>query len=97
MQVRFVEADVVDVVDKLIVIKSDEITMDLIQGVKHGFRQRGMNPMIIGLGTSDSLESITKEYAIRILKIIAEGKDEEPKKCASEYVSSDGDRTDEQG
>lgn len=100
MSVRFIQADLVELKDRFIVIKSNEADRHALQGIKDAFTKAGYPEVIVMLiSEHDSIESIDKESAIRILKNIAEGPDEpKPEKAKCEKPDepfSDGDRTDQ--
>jgi hypothetical protein len=73
MQHRTIEADVLELKDKLIVLKSDDVDYQQIRAISNSFKKHGhSNVMVMCIGSDMNIEALSKEQAKEILeKIIA--------------------------
>mgnify|MGYP003386882846 CR=1 FL=1 len=77
MQHRTIEADVLEVKDKLVVLKSDEADWEDVRAISDSFKKHGnQNVMVMCIGSNDSIETMSKERAIEMLNYILKAEDE---------------------
>ena len=74
---RTIEADVLEFKDRLVIIKSDNIDHSTIKAISNSFKKKGHEGIVLmGLSPEDSIETLTKEQAIYLLKKIIDKPEE---------------------